>query len=207
MSELQIITASLLAVSLLGGNAVAGQEAGLGSVYTRIDQDCSTTQLPDEPVYETVCPGHDGWSIHILSGEHGAAAAYISPDGTRSDTVYAPMRGLYGGFHTVLEWRLERGEAFATIHRYVHHNPPELLDTMYDVEEPITLIVTALAAEGGYTVCPVAHIDASALPDANTLARDVADRLSRGWDCGNEVVSFDADLESVDAYLSAVRIK
>lgn len=207
MSEFQLPTASLLAVAMLGGGALAAQDARLDSAYTRIDDACSTTQLPDEPVYETVCPGHGEWTLHITSGEHGAAAAYIGPDGTRSETVYAPMRGLYGSFHTVLEWRLEGGEAFATIHRYVHYNPPELLDTMGGVEEPNTLIVTALAAEGGYTVCPVAYIDASTLPDANEIARDVADRLSRGWDCGNEVVRFDADLESVDAYLARVRIK
>ncbi|WP_291843365.1 hypothetical protein [Maricaulis sp.] len=206
MSGLVTFLASLAAFTL-SGSAVAMQEPGLDSEYTRIDEGCTTRQLPDEPVYETACPGHGTWTLDILTGEHGAAVAYVGPDGVRSEFVNAPMRGLYGGFHPVLEWRLEHGEAFATIHRYVHENPPELLDTMGGVAQPNTLIVTALAAEGGFTACPVAYIDASALPDANQIARDVTDRLSRGWDCGNEVIRFGADMESVDAYLATVRLK
>jgi hypothetical protein len=174
----------------------------IGSVYTRIDDRCTQRQLPGEPAYETACRGHGEWSVYIVAGEHGAAAAYGRRGEAMSDYAGPPMRGLFGGYNDVVEWRLEDGRAFATIHRYIHYNPPEMLEVSGGLEEPNTLIVTALRADGDRPACPVAHVDASALPQANAVARDVADRLARGWDCSLDPVTFDAALPDVEAYLS-----
>ncbi|WP_323762316.1 hypothetical protein [Maricaulis sp.] len=207
MRKSHIIPSILAGLAAVGGGTAAAQDEPLGSQYTRIDEACVESQLPDEPVYEAVCPGLDGWLVHILSGEHGSASAYARPGMARSGYINAPMRGLYGGFHAVVEWRLDGGEAFATIHRYVHHNTPDVVEFYGGIEEPNTLIVTALAAEGGYAVCPVAFVDASALPDANLIARSVADDLARGWDCGNEPVRFNETMPDLDAYFVSLGSK
>ena len=196
------ILAGLTVASALGSSASAALDDELGSQYTRIDEACVESQLPDEPVYEAVCPGIGGWLVHIVSGEHGSASAYARPGVARSDYINAPTRGLFGGYHDVIEWRLDGDGAFATIHRYVHYNTPDIVEIYGGIAEPNTLVVTALAAEAGDTVCPVAFVDASALAHANLLARDIADRLSRGWDCGAEPVLFDAAMPDVDTYLT-----
>ncbi|MAC88967.1 MAG: hypothetical protein CMF73_06550 [Maricaulis sp.] len=200
MRQSQIVSASLLALSMVGGGAIAAQDEALNSQYTQIDEACVQSQLPDEPVYEAVCPGLGGWMVHILSGEHGSASAYARPGSARSEYINAPTRGLFGGFHDVIEWRLDADGAFATIHRYIHYNTPDVVEFYEGIEEPNTLIVTALAAEGGYMVCPVAFVDASVLPDANLIARAVADELARGWDCGNEPVLFNDAMPDVESY-------
>lgn len=200
MHKSLIFPVSLLALVAAGSGASAMQGERLTSQYTRIDEACVESQLPDEPVYEAVCPGHGGWRVHIVSGEHGSASAYARPGIDRSDYINAPTRGLFGGFHDVVEWRLDDGEAFATIHRYVHYNTPDVMEFYDGIEAPNTLIVTALAAEGGYTVCPVAFVDASVLPEANMIARAAADELARGWDCGNEPIRFNDAMPDVETY-------
>lgn len=193
-----ILFAAALAVSLAGGAAAQS----IDSVYTHIDETCTERQLPDGPGVEIRCAGHEGWSLQIAAGEHGAAIAYVRAGGTMSDFIAPPMRGLFGGFNEVVEWRLRDGAAFATIHRYIHYNPPEMLEVSGGLEEPNTLIVTSLDPRGADTACAVAHVDASALRNANLVAREAADRLAPGWDCSQEPVLFDDTNPDVGAWLA-----
>jgi hypothetical protein len=189
-----------LAALLAAGTLVQGGEAV--SVYTRIDEDCVQTQLPDEPVWLTLCPGQSaGWQVEIISGEHGQAIAYLHAAGTRSDYLNPPMRGLFGGYHDVMEWRLSGGAAFATIHRYVSYNPEDM--GAEGPREPNSLIVTALRPGADVPACIAAIVDASSLPDANRVAREAADRLAPRWLCGAEPVWLDADNPDVGAAIAA----
>lgn len=192
------MVAALLAVA--AGSAASAQI--VDSVYTRIDEACTQRQLPDEPVFETACRGHGDWNVYIVASDHGASAAYGRDERMASDFMNPPMRGLFGGFNDVIEWRLRDGEAFATIHRYVHYNPPETLEVTGGLEEPNTLIVTALQPDGAHPACAVAYVDASRLPGANQIARDAADRLVPGWDCAYAPVTFDASNPDVGAWLA-----
>lgn len=194
----RLMTAAVLAAAVCG---VASAQR-IDSAYTRIDENCTQRQLPDEPVFETACRGHDDWNVYIVASEHGASAAYGRDERMVSSPITPLMRGLFGGFNDVIEWRLRDGKAFATIHRYVHYNPPETLEVTGGLEEPNTLLVTALYPEGAEPACLVAHVDASALPHANRIARDVADRLVPQWDCDYEPVTFDASNPDVGAWLA-----
>jgi len=198
MMEKQTI-AALLAIA--AGSAASAQP--VDSAYTRIDETCTQRQLPGEPVFETACRGHGDWNVYIVASDHGASAAYGRDERVVSDAMNPPMRGLFGGFNDVIEWRLRDGAAFATIHRYVHYNPPETLEVTGGLQEPNTLIVTALDPDGDQPACPVAYVDASALPGANAIAREVADRLAPGWDCAYGPVTFDANNPDVGAWLAA----
>ena len=194
------IAIALGVVALTGGLAVA-QTAD--SAYTRIDENCTQRQLPDEPVFETACRGYGDWNIYVVASDHGASAAYGRDERMVSEPVVPPSRGLFGGFNDVIEWRLHDGEPAATIHRYIHHNPPQMLEVSGGLEAPNTLIVTALFAEGAEPACPVAFVDASALADANVIARQAADRMVPGWDCRREPVTFDAGNPDVGAWLNS----
>jgi len=80
-------------------------------------------------------------------------------------------------FNTVgdtLEWRLANGKAFATILRFRWDS---------DNVQRSTLVVTKL---GKTDACHVAHVTATGNPNANVLARKVADTLARGFDCAND---------------------
>jgi hypothetical protein len=80
-----------------------------------------------------------------------------------------------------IEWRLERepgGQTrpFATILRWNY---------MVDVDDRQAsgrmLVVTRLGPGG---VCHAGYVDARANPDANDLARELADATARGFRCG-----------------------
>ena len=77
-----------------------------------------------------------------------------------------------------------------------------MLEVSGGLEEPNTLIVTTLDPHGPETACAIAHVDASALRDANLVAREAADRLAPGWDCGHPPVLFDDSNPDVGAWLA-----
>lgn len=196
-------TSRLVAAAALAVLPVCGAAAqGIDSAYTRIDESCTQRQLPDEPVFETACRGYGDWNVYVVAGDHGAAAAYGRDEQLVSEHMNPPMRGLFGGYNDVIEWRLRDGEAFATIHRYVHYNPPEMLEVSGGIEEPNTLVVTALFVDGAEPACLVAFVDASALSGANTIAREAADRMAPGWDCSRDPVMFDATNPDVGDWLN-----
>ena len=170
------------------------------TVYSRIDDTCSERALPDDPVVEIRCGAPGSWQIILYASDHGASVTYQSGRGLSSQPLSPPSRALFGAFHTVIEWREIVGQPFATIHRYYHDTPSEM--TGGETQAYQTLMVTALRPETAETACVVAFVDASSLGDANAVARDVADRLSRGWDCALDPIWVDADLPSVDAYIA-----
>ena len=172
-----------MAAGLAAVLAVPASAQEIASVYTRIDQGCAQRQLDGEPAFETACAGAPGWSVYVFSSEHGQSAAYAGADEVRSAPVVVPMRGLFGGFNPVVEWRLSGDTAFATIQRYTHYTPA--MDGT-DAEQVQTLVVTALTADGA---CLMGHVDASRVVDANQAARDLADREGPGWVCGAEPVA------------------
>lgn len=164
------------------------------SAYTRIDEGCTEYEHPDEPVWDVTCAGFAGWTVEIVVGEHGAAEAYRAPGGAVSDYLNPPMRGLFGHYGDVIEWRLDAGAPFATIHRY-HSDTPDMMDPDHAGEWQ-TLVVTALRPGEPVVACAVAYIDASSLPNANEAARQAADYLAIDWQCGHEeALMFDADSE------------
>ncbi|WP_203294204.1 hypothetical protein [Maricaulis parjimensis] len=195
------ITGQILAgLALVWAGAGMAQAQAVVTAYSRIGDHCTEQASMDEPVVEIHCNGRGGWKIVVHASEHGAFMTYQHGDDPASQPLYPPSLGLFGHFHNVLEWREILGSPFATIHRYYHETPEEMSGRPDETYQ--TLMVTALRPNSADAACVVAFIDASGLSGANEVARDVADRLSRGWDCALEPIVFDADTPSVDAYLS-----
>lgn len=190
MIDRLLCTAGALAATMLLPAVAAAQDAS--SIYTQIDETCARRWLPDDPVMEIACAGAPGWSLYVTASEHGEAVAYASHDSVRSDWINVPMRSLFGSFHDVVEWRLHGDAPVATIHRYRHYTPAEAMGAGEAEQTTHTLVVTALRNGSEPAACPVAYVDASAIPDANTLARTLADDVAPGWDCGSEPARFDS---------------
>lgn len=187
----RLLTAAGIAALIAGSTSAQEFE----STYTRIDEGCTVTEHEDEPVWDTVCPGFQGWEVVIVTGEHGSAEAYRTARGYTSEYINPPMLGLFGHYGDVIEWRHDAdGLPFATIHRYFN-DTPEMMDPD-NAGEWQTLVVAALNAIDPQIACPVAFIDASSLPNANEIARQAADHLARGWNCRNDApITFDANSE------------
>jgi hypothetical protein len=181
--HLQRALGAIIAAIMLPSLAAAQGES---SVYTNIDEACARRWLPDEPVMEIACAGAEGWSLYVLASDHGQATAYASPDGVRSDWTSPPTRSPFGDFHDVVEWRVRDGAPMATIHRYRHHTPADAMEPGSADQTVHTLVVTALDSSGEPSACPVAFVNASAITNANEVARFVADNAAPGWDCARE---------------------
>jgi hypothetical protein len=85
---------------------------------------------------------------------------------------------------TTLEWRLERNRSdgsltpVATILRYFTDSGTGT------GEKGQFLVVTKLGGPG--QVCHIGYVDATLNPDANTMARQVAEQAAAGFVCGQD---------------------
>ena len=177
-------TAALAGFLFCAGSAAAQ----IDSTYTRTDTDgaCRVVEEsdPDEGgFYQWVaCGGVGGWTLHIDGGEHAQRTGYTR--GGTAPVFHQPqVRGNFGSFHSVVEWRLVSESPTATIHRYYSNIP--LDDGSWGRGE--TLVVTTLTGLGGTEVCPVAYVNAM-MAGGNEIARDAADLLARDFVCGEDEI-------------------
>jgi len=180
--------------------AVSAPGFAQDSTYTyHNDETCRVIEEGEiEGGYEIygACDGLGDWTLYQRADDHGEWSAY-------SEGVHVPRLayggyiGNFGSYHTVVEWRLddETGAPYATIHRYISAT----FETG-DARRQDTLIITALRPGEPIESCHAGYVDATALADANVIARDVADRLSRQFDCENgEPWRIDASTPDVNA--------
>lgn len=144
------------------------------STYTDLDINECTLLSTDELGAQWACPGYKGYPVYVAEGDLRFFVSY----GFGALDERAATQGL-GPFNTLgprIEWRMSNATGdwrpFATILRYLTEPAPDYRGEV--------LVVTTL---GPYGVCQVAHIDARANPDANELARQMADLYGRNFDC------------------------
>ena len=163
--------------AMLAGPAAA---APFESVYTDLILD----QCQMDPVDEETdsaswwCGGYDRIPVRVREGDLRFFVSY----GDLADNEIASSETL-PQFNTIgerIEWRLDDGVAFATILRW--H-----IDS--DNGTSSFLIVTKLGSADG--ICHVASIDAVQNPNANALARQIADERAQTFRCGiDEVLAY-----------------
>lgn len=174
-----MIQALLIALAL----PAAAHAQSLDSVYSTHDwsRDCHAVETdapPDEAGMggRLICPGPDEMHVMLSDGD-----LRMSMDYGR-----APRFGPWESFasfstvHDTIEWRRQplggRMQPFATIHRW-------FVGPGDDTRE--ILVISTVASEAGDESCMVGYIDTTRTPEANRLARAVADRHARGFVCGN----------------------
>ena len=175
--------------------AAGADRKEIDSVYSTLDtdNDCSLLEgLPgDDPghAYSSVmrCQGADRHEV-ILGDYHlRMQLHYVGSDLT--DRYHAQEGRASEGFaefnhvHDVVEWRRRKVdgamEPFATIHRWF----VQLEQPGGPSEHPMLLVQTVASAPGEES-CIVGYVDAHANPNANEIAKRVADEVAPRFECG-----------------------
>ncbi len=166
--------------------------AAPSSVYSDVDlENCPQGQdFGDDPAYEAICPGPDGWELRVMEGD---LRFWVEPRraGTQTEVHFQSLIP-FNSINAKAEWRGELKDGvftpYAMILRY-------FTDTSV-TEETGTgniLVVTKVPAEAGDRSCHVAHVNARKVPNANEVAAELADTLARDFDCDG-----DQDITLVD---------
>lgn len=115
------------------------------------------------------CAGYGGTDVRVAEGDLRMFVSY----GTGADDQTAAGQTLpaFNSIGETLEWRLDDGTPFATILRFRWDS---------DGAKGSTLVVTKL---GKTDSCHVAYVQAESNADANSLARELADKDARRFSC------------------------
>lgn len=168
------------------------QPADAVSTYTSsADKSCrkvSSVKVGDTDYgSERICPGVAGLVVlkieqdlrEIVSAGRDRKQAGAEPAASQS----------FGPFNSTtdtIEWRTgSGGKPYAMIQRW-HIADNSDMDKDGRPNTKQMLVVTRLPPGA---VCHVAYVDVKANPDANTVARQAADDLARGFDCAKDKVT------------------
>ena len=178
---------ALIALALVSVPAI-GQT--IESQYTTFDaKKCKHQKGEEVEDYGSwLCPGYQNLRVLLSAGDQRMHVTYGNwkKDDIALSQTFPAFNNVYEG---TVEWRIEKTSdgktrPFATILRWN-------IVTAADNEKatgPITstgrvLVVTRLGPGG---VCHVGYVDAKANPDANELARKIADEHARTFKCGKD---------------------
>lgn len=161
-----------LAFALVTSAALA---EAIESVYTPLElEDCENITPPEAAEHGGVfsCEGLGGIGVRVAEGDLRMFVSYGSD--AASQTAAEQTLPAFNTTGETLEWRLAKGEPFATILRFRWDS---------DGAKGSTLVVTKL---GKADACHVAYVMATGNARANALAREVADGQARGFDCARD---------------------
>ncbi len=143
---------------------------GYSSAYTAFDLEaCRVTGESSEGAsVDYACSGRAGVPIFVHLGD-GRLDIDAGVDGEEFTTI-----GAFNELGERLEWRMKDGSPFAVIFRYRDVAPQSDGRTVIGVEK---------IGQAGKPGCRVAQI-AGETPDANRVAREIADTRARDFRCG-----------------------
>lgn len=150
------------------------------SAYSKINLDAcrAITPAPDDPVESGAwwCDGHAGIPVYVSEGDLRFFVSYgaTAPDELAAKTTLPSFNHI----GETIEWRLAPdGKPFATILRFFTYSGE-------GVPEGQVLVITKVGGPG--QVCHLGYVNARTNPDANALAREVADNGADTFDCGRD---------------------
>jgi hypothetical protein len=183
----RLLTALLLLPPLYG--PAAGQpDARIESAYTTFDTDkCQHTRGHAVEDYGSwLCAGYAGIPVWLAAGDQRMYVSF-GRNAAREPAASETIPGFNDVTEGTIEWRLERKPngtvtPFATILRWNFMQNPD------DRQASGRMLVVTRLGPGG--VCQVGYVDAGANPDANELARKLADERARKFSCGKDRPEF-----------------
>jgi hypothetical protein len=156
--------------------------------YTRIDlKACKHTPGRIAEDYGSwLCKGHAGNPIYITGGDQRSFVSYGA--NARKELANRESLMSFNGQGDVVEWRIEtlpggKKRPFAAIMRWSTTAQKEDPNPDGEVVRGQVLVITRLNPGG---VCHVGYVDGRANPDANELARKIADEKARAFRCGKD---------------------
>jgi hypothetical protein len=171
-----IRAATIVAAILVGGSAAAQE---IVSVTTPLDlKKCRHSPGKEEEDYGSWrCKGYGGIPVFVSAGDQRTFISYGR--NARAEPAARQTLAGFNGEGDRIEWRAVRGKdgkltPFAAIVRF---------SVTKSAEDPpvkgAVLVVTRL----GPPACRIGYVDALANPDAETLARKIADENARTFQC------------------------
>ncbi|WP_366654701.1 hypothetical protein [Fodinicurvata sp. EGI_FJ10296] len=177
-----------LMLAAAGSFAAADNQTGATSAYSTLnwDENCTVTgeptaDAPEENWIQLRCDGYGGLPVHVADDNGRMSLSYgHQSEKTRHWNSFAGFNEV----HDTIEWRLHDtgGELrpFATIHRWLVGSAGT------ESERRAVLVVSTVANRAAGKSCDVGYVDATLTPDANTLAREIADTLAPNFACGRD---------------------
>jgi hypothetical protein len=180
------ICGALLALGVLSAPAAS---QSIESVYTGFDaKKCKHQKGREVEDYGSwSCPGYESLRVRLSAGDQRMYVTF----GPWKDAQ--AMAQTFPGFNDVyqgtVEWRIARGAdgkatPFATILRWNVVTPNDREKATGPIKSTGRVLVVTRLGPGG--VCHVGYVDAKANPDANELARRIADESARTFRCGKD---------------------
>jgi hypothetical protein len=177
--------AIVVALSAASASAQTSAGAGVTYAYTQFDADktCKHRKGREVEDYGTwTCPGYAGIPVVLSAGDQRMQVSF-GPRASRevaAGETFPAFNDVYTG---TIEWRLAPGRngkpaPYATILRWNYMTSPD------DRKASGRALVVTRLNPGG--VCHVGYVDARANPDANDIARKLADEKARGFVCGKD---------------------
>lgn len=159
------------------------------SAYTKFDaKKCKHKKSTEVEDYGSwLCPGYAGLRILLSAGDQRMYVSYGPwKDSLAAEQTFPGFNDVYEG---TVEWRIEKSpkgqsRPFATILRWNRVTAEDQEKATGPIKPSgRTLVVTRLGPGGS---CHVGYVDARANPDANELARKIADEHARSFKCGKD---------------------
>ncbi|HEY4201216.1 MAG TPA: hypothetical protein VGM83_11705 [Devosiaceae bacterium] len=153
---------------------------GYISAYTDLDTAQCSVLVADDFSTSYACPGYKGMPVWVTEGDlrFMVSFGFGAPDAKAATQTPPP-------FNTIgskIEWRLSNeAGGFAPIAAITRYKLDA--DEAQGRPEGEVLVVTKISPEA---TCHIAYIDARANPNANEMARQVADDKAKSFDCANE---------------------
>jgi hypothetical protein len=153
------------------------------SAYTKINLDAcrAIAPAPDDPLESGAwwCDGHAGIPVYVSEGDLRFFVSY--GEGAPDELAAMTTLPAFNHIGETIEWRLgPDGRPFATILRF--------FTSTGDAPEGQVLVITRLGGPG--QICHLGYVDARINPDANALAREVADNGARDFACGRDTALY-----------------
>jgi hypothetical protein len=135
------------------------------------------------------CPGYQKLPIWLSAGDQRMYVSYGNwkgKDSIASAQTFGAFNDVYEG---TVEWRIEKSangtqRPFATILRWNIITAADQERATGPIKSSGRVLVVTRLGPGG--VCHVGYVDAKANPNANELARQLADEYARTFKCGKD---------------------
>jgi len=178
--RMNILIAGLSILASLGLTTPARSN---DSAYTDLDLDACETLAEDLMGVSLKCKGYEGQPVYFKEGDLRQSVLFGRIDRELIEGAYESFAA-FNRVNTKIEWRLDgRGQAFAAILRWFIENPGQSGSPSPESTGQV-LVISRVATPDYPGSCFVGMVDAKATPDANAVARRVADEVAKSFDCG-----------------------
>lgn len=150
------------------------------SAYTKVNFETDCKAVSEDELGGTwTCKGYREWKEHFSEGDlrQSAFYGYVGP---WFDKGAFESFGHFNHAGETIEWRLSSGAPYATIRRWFVQGD---LDDAGEAGEVQVLVISKVGQKDEGDACVVGYIEATATPNANVLAREIADTKARDFAC------------------------